>query len=236
MLGLADVSAVQPGVVLLAVRYDTPQGLDWQVARWLDDIADKVEDGDVACALDARWGDRRWTHSGEHDARTRGVTADILAQPGAIVTREAGVTGTQIWRVRVRLLGVKPEIWRRIEILADIDLAELHMIVQAAMGWGNMHRYGFGLYGFLDRIDLDGQRASSVRLLDVARPGDTLGYTYDIGDYWHHAIEIEAEIQPATRARYPRCTGGRHACPPEDCGGPSGYVHLLRTLGGQMTG
>ncbi|MEX3630137.1 MAG: plasmid pRiA4b ORF-3 family protein [Burkholderia sp.] len=164
------------------------------------------------------------------------VTADTLGPPGAIVTREPGVLGLRIWRVRVRLLGVKPEIWRRIEILADIDLAELHTIVQAAMGWGDRHRYGFGLYGVLDRIDLDCDRASGVRLLDVARLGDTLGYTYDIGDDWHHAIEIEAEIQPGTRARYPRCTGGRHACPPEDCGGPSGHAHLLSTLAGRMTG
>uniref|UniRef100_UPI003BEEFE06 IS1096 element passenger TnpR family protein n=1 Tax=Burkholderia arboris TaxID=488730 RepID=UPI003BEEFE06 len=236
LLGFVDVTAVEPGVVLLAIRYDTPQALDWQVERRLDDIADQAEDDDVACALDARWGDRRWVHSGEHDARARLVAADTLGKPGAIVTRAPGTSGPRIWRLRVSLLGFKPEIWRRIEILADIDLAELHTIVQAVMGWGDMHRYGFGLYGFLDRIDLDCDRARGVRLLDVAQPGDTLGYTYDISDDWHHAINIEAEIQPVAKTRYPRCTAGRNACPPEDCGGPSGYAHLLRTLAGRMTG
>ncbi|MDN7431428.1 plasmid pRiA4b ORF-3 family protein [Burkholderia sp. AU45388] len=153
--------------------------------------------------------------------------------PATVLTNPAH---PRIWRLRISLLGLRPEIWRRLEIPTDIDLAELHVIAQAAMGWTNTHRYGFALYGFLDRIDLEDDRASGVRLLDVAQPGDTLGYTYDVGDYWHHAIAIEVEIAPAKRATYPRCTAGRNACPPEDCGGPAGYAHLLRTLGGRMTG
>ncbi|MFH1845252.1 MAG: plasmid pRiA4b ORF-3 family protein [bacterium] len=32
------------------------------------------------------------------------------------------------------------------------------------------------------------------------------------------------------RRRYPMLTGGKRACPPEDCGGVPGYYHLLDVL------
>ncbi|NTZ86212.1 hypothetical protein FCJ61_25210 [Burkholderia metallica] len=233
ILAFAGTERVAPGVVMLLLPYRQVLEVDTHVHAWLDDIAAEAQEGGFVCALDARWGERRWTHTGDLDDRSTrraiddDVPATVLLKPDA---------SPRIWRVRISLLGFRPEIWRRLEIPADIDLAELHVIAQAAMGWANMHRYGFALYGFLDRIDLDGDHASGVRLLDVTQPGDTLGYTYDIGDYWHHAIEIEAEISPAMRTAYPRCTAGRNACPPEDCGGPSGYAHLLRTLAGRMTG
>ncbi len=33
-----------------------------------------------------------------------------------------------------------------------------------------------------------------------------------------------------TGAEYPACLAGRRRCPPEDCGGPWGYEHLLQVL------
>ncbi|MBK3844335.1 plasmid pRiA4b ORF-3 family protein [Paraburkholderia aspalathi] len=210
-----------------------------EVEAWLDDISIEAQDRNCTCAIDAQWGDRRWTHAGLPDERSTARPAG--SPPGGVViplpkSGKPAVSPPRIWRLRVSLLGIAPEIWRRIEIPADISLAGLHGMLQAAMGWGDMHRYGFGLYGFLDRVDLDVDRADGVRLLNVCQPGDTIGYTYDMGDDWHHAVEIEAEVQPSSRIRYPRCVAGRRACPPEDCGGPPGYAHLLRTLAGRRTG
>jgi len=70
----------------------------------------------------------------------------------------------------------------------------------------------------------------SVTLGDVASVGVTFHYTYDLGDGWEHAIRVENVGPAAEGERYPRCTGGARACPPEDIGGPWGYGELLDAL------
>src|SRR5262249_9892724 len=56
-------------------------------------------------------------------------------------------------------------------------------------------------------------------------------YTYDFGDDWEHDILVEKVLARDEAASYPRCTGGRRAAPPEDCGGVWGYAELLEILG-----
>ena len=54
-------------------------------------------------------------------------------------------------------------------------------------------------------------------------------YRYDFGDDWEHEIRVERVI--ADRTAGIECTGGARACPPEDCGGPHGYMQLIEVLG-----
>jgi Plasmid pRiA4b ORF-3-like protein len=56
-------------------------------------------------------------------------------------------------------------------------------------------------------------------------------YTYDFGDNWDHAILVEKTLEAEPGVRYPRCVGGKRACPPEDCGGPWGYGDFLEAVG-----
>jgi len=60
--------------------------------------------------------------------------------------------------------------------------------------------------------------------------GDTADYIYDFGDGWRHEILLEAILLREDRRKYPRCIGGAHACPPEDCGGIHGYHRVLEVL------
>ena len=54
--------------------------------------------------------------------------------------------------------------------------------------------------------------------------GDELWYEYDFGDGWDHKLVVEEVLEePPSTAR---CTVGRMACPPEDCGGIGGYEEL----------
>ena len=55
-------------------------------------------------------------------------------------------------------------------------------------------------------------------------------YEYDFGDGWNHLVTLERIREVDAETAYPRCVAGARACPPEDCGGPSGYQNLLSTL------
>ena len=77
--------------------------------------------------------------------------------------------------------------------------------------------------------DLQDERR--VRLSHLFSVGDHFHYTYDFGDNWRHEVLVEKVEPPEVGAAYPRCTGGRRACPPEDSGGAWGYAEMVSALG-----
>jgi len=50
---------------------------------------------------------------------------------------------TTVYQLKIALVGVRPQIWRRVQVPADIALDELHLVLQAAMGWTNSHLHSF---------------------------------------------------------------------------------------------
>ncbi|KZB83993.1 hypothetical protein AVL48_35245 [Amycolatopsis regifaucium] len=137
--------------------------------------------------------------------------------------------------IKVQLRGVtKPPVWRRIEVPADLDLGEFHGVIQRAMGWDDSHMHVFddgrSEYGLPDP-GLGHRNERDVRLSHVlVEVGDRLGYTYDFGDDWEHQITLEKILPPAPGVTGALCTGGKGACPPEDCGGVGGYERLKEIL------
>jgi hypothetical protein len=139
-----------------------------------------------------------------------------------------------VYQIKVSLQGASPPIWRRLEVPADIGLADLHHALQAAFDWEDSHLHVFetahGSFGVADR-ELGHRAEAPVTLEQVAGgAGDRLRYTYDFGDDWTHQIVVEKVLDRQPVA-YPRCTGGRRAAPPEDCGGIWGYTELVEILG-----
>lgn len=59
---------------------------------------------------------------------------------------------------------------------------------------------------------------------------DHFAYKYDLLDDWRHTIMVEGTLPADPGVRYPRCIAGERHCPPEDCGGPSGYVEFLAAI------
>jgi hypothetical protein len=139
-----------------------------------------------------------------------------------------------IYQIKVSLRGTKPPIWRRLELPGDTNLAELHRIIQIAFGWHDSHMHvfetPFGEFGVADR-EL-GHRAEKPVTLEQVAPdaGDKVQYLYDFGDNWEHEIVVEKLLDRQAVA-YPRCTAGRRAAPPEDCGGIWGYTELVDVVG-----
>ena len=148
-------------------------------------------------------------------------------------------------RFRVTLREIAPLVWREFEVPANYTLWDLHVAIQDAMGWDDCHLHVFrfarsrGLkpveLGIPDPDLPEGEdsvlpdwehRASEF----FSQAGVSATYEYDFGDGWEHDVRLEAVVLRAKGTKYPRCTGGERACPPEDCGGPYGYSELLEIL------
>lgn len=140
-----------------------------------------------------------------------------------------------VYQIKVGLRGAKPPIWRRLEVPADISLARLHEVIQVAFDWDGGHLHVFSTpYGEFGTADAQlGHRPEAPITLEQVAPGPSckITYTYDFGDDWEHGIVVEKVLEPARSAGHPRCTGGRRAAPPDDCGGMWGYAELAEILG-----
>jgi hypothetical protein len=129
-------------------------------------------------------------------------------------------------RVKVWLLGISPMVWRRVLVPRACTLRELHGVIQVAMGWEGIHLYQFRL-----RSRRYGSREASASSPDVTlaalrlRRGARLAYEYDLNVPWRHEVRIEENRPDAAPGKtHPTCIAGDGACPPEDCGGPRGYL------------
>jgi len=129
---------------------------------------------------------------------------------------------------------MKPPVWRRLQVPSTTSLAQLHHIIQVAMGWQDCHLHQFEVDGhyYADPEHLLGETTDEARrTLAGLQVGQRFAYWYDFGDDWWHDIQVEAIDRADPALSYPRCVTGRRACPPEDCGGPWGFAQLIDALG-----
>ncbi|NJN19156.1 MAG: plasmid pRiA4b ORF-3 family protein [Oscillochloris sp.] len=141
---------------------------------------------------------------------------------------------TAAFQLLLTLDHLDPPIWRRVIVDPDRTLADLHTIIQCVMPWQNSHLHRFTVrdteYGVphpSDFAPIHDERTLTLRAA-LSRIGAKIRYVYDFGDDWQHTLQLEARLP--TPAPLPQCVDGANACPPEDCGGPWGYVELLDAL------
>lgn len=151
-----------------------------------------------------------------------------------------------VFQLKVALKGIRPPIWRRVEVPCTYSFWDLHVAIQDAMGWLDCHLHEFRMWvpltDFEARIGLpiddgfDSEEADTLpgwkipvaELFTHSNP--KAAYLYDFGDGWEHTVTLESIFPRPKGVEYPRCTAGRRACPPEDCGGVCGYQGLLEAV------
>ena len=139
-----------------------------------------------------------------------------------------------IVRLSITLKYVEPKVARRMDVPLDTRLDDLHLYIQAAMGWDDDHLWGFEARRYGKRAlwgpdeflaDCDGTLPDVINFL---QGNQEFTYKYDYGDSWDHRIRI-GKVQPARDdRRYPYLVSGTGRCPLEDIGGAWGYSEFLR--------
>jgi hypothetical protein len=136
-------------------------------------------------------------------------------------------------QLRVVLRNVSPLIWRRLLGRSDTSIAQLHVVLQMARGWSDTHLHRFRIHGKAYGIARCGgigfaDDPFEVRLCDFRlRRRERFLYEYDFMDGWILDIRLEKTLAADAKGIHPRCTAGRRATPPEDCGGSEAYLARL---------
>ena len=144
-----------------------------------------------------------------------------------------------IYQIKITLEGVKPPIWRRVQVPAQSALSQLHEVIQASMGWWNYHLHSFQIEGeeytrhsedgSTDELGMHEERRIKLQQV-LRRKGQKFSYFYDFGDNWEHRLVLEEILSADPSCSYPVCLAGQRACPPEDCGGVYSYEDVLEAL------
>lgn len=140
-----------------------------------------------------------------------------------------------IYQIKIVLDGIRPPIWRRVQVPGQMTLADLHDVIQIAMGWEDCHLHEFRIgpdrYGpVLDEdygMNLTADTAEVTLDQVVTQEKAKFRYLYDFGDDWSHTLTIEKIAEANAKVGYPLCMTGKRACPLEDCGGIWGYQNIL---------
>jgi hypothetical protein len=149
----------------------------------------------------------------------------------------------KVYQFKITLKGIKPPIWRRIQVPETYTFWDLHVAIQDAMGWTDTHLHHFEILnptrGFKEEIGIPDEDFIDERILAgwkrkianyFSSQNNKAEYIYDYGDNWEHSIKLEKILQRNEGVEYPVCTKGARACPPEDCGGTWGYEEFLEAI------
>ena len=154
-------------------------------------------------------------------------------------------TKKMVYQFKITLKDTKPPIWRRIQVPSTYTFWDLHVAIQDAMDWQDYHLHEFRvqsktgetlMLGIPSDEDFGMYEESVLPCWEhkistyAEKIPSSFVYIYDFGDDWLHKIDLEKILPAEPGVTYPQCIKGKRASPPEDCGGPWGYLYLLEKL------
>lgn len=150
------------------------------------------------------------------------------------------------YKLKIKLENSNPGVERKVLVPQDINLLQLHLVIQEAMGWEHAHFFEFSDYkgrktswraGIPSEFDDFGmvpvKPVDDVRLEDIEQSGLVhFFYWYDFGDDWWHKISFQKPTKKdlSLYKGIPLCVEAINACPPEDVGGVWGYESFLEVI------
>lgn len=149
-------------------------------------------------------------------------------------------------KLKIELKNLPHKCLRTLLVPQDINMLQLHRVIQEAFGWFHIHLFEFndkksrptiqiGASDPLATEQTDTSDAHKVLLKDAfadQNKGKSFWYWYDFGDDWWHSISFQKVTQKdlKTFSGGPICVKAQGKCPPEDVGGPGGYAAFLQAI------
>lgn len=131
----------------------------------------------------------------------------------------------------VRFVGIKPPVWRLIQVPLELKLDKLHLVLVTCFVWEGTLEYSFAPGKVRQIFSGNFISQDDEKLLTVADLFSVSGleatYMYNVDDEWFVELKLHAFAEAYER---PRVLGGERSSPPENCGGVKGYNKICRVL------
>lgn len=150
--------------------------------------------------------------------------------------------------LKVELSGVPFKVCREIAVPSDIYAGYLAELLVLSVGWCGTHMHEILKDGiryqrqseidrYIDEFSFSSENfrnSFNHTLGELLRvPGDSFNLRYDFGDDWMHVVTlVEKKKYDSVSYDDPgvEVLAGEGNCPPDDCGGVPGYMHLLEVI------
>jgi hypothetical protein len=154
---------------------------------------------------------------------------------GATKAGRGTASSGRVYQLHIALRGIRPPVWRRVQVPGTLPLAGLHDVIQTVFGWtdSHLHQFFIGDAAYGRPMDFDEavlDEAASTLAEAVGARVKRFMYVYDFGDDWVHDVAVEKLIAGNSGSERPLCIGGKRRRPPEDCGGVPRYREFLKAI------